>query len=80
MTKKRLDIRNIKKKYEEVGRNKLLKYEQKYFYDYHYDHLDRIAQLHPKAKAFQNKKKVKCLTCDDIITHKEANGCHWISR
>jgi uncharacterized protein YcbK (DUF882 family) len=62
--KKRLNIRTIMKKKE--NSEKLYKYEEDYYYDYMRDHLDRIAQMLPKKKAFNKTKKVKCLTCDNV--------------
>lgn len=78
MVKYNLDVRTIRKKI--ANWDKLFKYEEDYYWKKCRDKADYLAQKYPKLVAFNGKKKVKCLTCERMITIEEANGCHWIEK
>lgn len=86
MPKRRLDVRNIKKKIEAEGIHKLYKYEQDYYWKRLRDRADYLAQLYPKLVAYvvnwelDENKKVQCLTCPRKIKFSQANWCHWIEK
>lgn len=80
-TKVKLDIRTIKKKIEDKWFHRLFRYEEAYARWWARDRADYLAQLYPKAVAFQNGWPVKCDCCDRIMySIDEANGSHWIDK
>ena len=78
--KRRLNVRTIEKKIDENGRHNLFKYEAEYFWKKKRDVADYLAQKYPKLLAFKDKKLVRCLTCDKMMTWDDCNGCHWIEK
>lgn len=80
-TKVRLDIRNVRRKYEEKWLRGMFKYEQDYLRTWLRDRCDYLAQLFSKFIAFKNAQQVQCKSCPDIMTSiSQANGSHWIDK
>lgn len=78
--KKSLNIRTLKNKIIEHGRHKLYKYEQEYYRKNRRDKADYLAQRYARLKAFVWKKKVKCITCDKMMSFQDCQWCHWIEK